>query len=76
MMINRKRQNQLFFFQFCEELFKWQSSIYEECHRRSISQNTSYDNKKKLLLAQVFIFFTKLHTSINRDWCKIPHKNW
>jgi hypothetical protein len=50
-MIDKERQTQVFLLQFCEELLKWQSSIYEECHRRSISQNTSYENKKKLLLA-------------------------
>ncbi len=36
-MINRERQTQVFLLQFCEELLKWQSSIYEECHKRSIS---------------------------------------
>ncbi len=49
-MIDRERQTQMFLLQFCEELLKGQSSIYEECHRRSISQNTSYDNERKLLL--------------------------
>jgi hypothetical protein len=66
MMINRERQTRLFLLQFCEELFKWKSSIYEECHRRLISQNIGYNNKIKLLLTQVSIFPIKLHTSISR----------
>jgi hypothetical protein len=64
---DKQRKTNPIFLQFCEELFKWQSSIYEECHGRLVFQNTNYDNKRKLLLTQVSRFPTKLHISISKD---------